>query len=190
VAVDLLGCTLHCRREEDANGDAGSVVAGRIVETEAYVGEEDRACHAHSGRTPRNAVMYGPPGFAYVYFVYGMHDMMNVVCQPQGRPEAVLVRAIEPVHGLDVMRGRRRGVQRDRDLGNGPGKLCRALGITRDLNGADLCIGTLWITHGGPRDGERLVRSPRIGVDYAGPDARRLLRFYLAGNPHVSRTPR
>jgi DNA-3-methyladenine glycosylase len=162
------------------------VLAGRIVETEAYAGERDRACHAHRGRTPRNAVMYGPPGHAYVYFIYGMYDMLNVVCRPEGIPEAVLIRAIEPIAGLTTMRRRRR-VERDTQLASGPGKICRAFGITRRLHdGADLTGGELWIAAGARRRDEPVARGPRIGVDYAGPDAARRLRFWLAGNPHVS----
>jgi DNA-3-methyladenine glycosylase len=129
--------------------------------------------------------MYGPPGHAYVYFIYGMYDMMNVVCQPEGRPEAVLIRALEPVAGLEEMIARR-GTGRFANLSSGPGKLCRALAITRSLNGADLLGDALWIAPGPRRPGERLARGPRIGVGYAGPDARRPLRFWLAGNAHVS----
>lgn len=183
VAADLLGCLLVHQAAR------GPQLAGRIVETEAYAGESDRACHAHAGRTQRNAVMYGAPGHAYVYFIYGMYDMLNVVCQPAGCPEAVLLRGVEPVLGLDVMR-RRRGVRRDVDLANGPGKLCRAFGVTRRHNGLDLLDSEIWIARGTRRDGERIARSRRIGVDYAGTDAARLLRFFLAANPHVSRLPR
>jgi DNA-3-methyladenine glycosylase len=136
VAVGLLGCWL-VRRHSGRNG--GLFLAGRIVETEAYAGESDRACHASVGRTARNAIMYGPPGHAYVYFIYGMYDMMNVVCQPSGTPEAVLLRALEPVHGIDAM-FERRGVERLQDIASGPGKLCRALGISRTQNGADLRV--------------------------------------------------
>ena len=179
VARDLLGCVV-CRRLD------GELLAGRIVETEAYVGEEDRACHASRGRTARNAVMFGAPGHAYVYFIYGMYDMLNVVCQPPGRPEAVLLRALEPLHGIATMH-RLRGVQRPIQLASGPGKLCRALGLSRRENGADLLGSALWIAAGGLHDGERIATGPRIGVDYAGPDALRPLRFYILGNPCVSR---
>ena len=181
VARDLLGCVLWRRLD-------GELVGGRIVETEAYVGAEDRACHARHGRTPRNAVMFGPPGYAYVYFVYGVHDMLNVVCRESGRPEAVLLRAIEPVHGLPLMRERRR-VERHTALTSGPGKLCQAFAITRRQNGIDLRGRELWIVRGRPRSGERLRRSPRIGVAYAGAHAARPWRFYLEGNPCVSRFP-
>jgi DNA-3-methyladenine glycosylase len=179
VARDLLGCVLFRRLGR-------RVLSGRIVETEAYVGEEDRACHARSGRTQRNAAMYGLPGHAYVYFVYGMYDMLNVVCQPQGRPEAVLFRALEPLEGLEVMR-RLRGVALGARLTNGPGKLCMALSVTRRQNGLDLLGDQLWIGRGDLHCEESVAQTPRIGVDYAGPDAARLLRFHVAGNPHVSR---
>jgi len=182
VARGLLGCYLVRR----LGARRSQAVAGRIVETEAYVGERDRACHAHAGRTRRNAVMYGPPGHAYVYLIYGMYDMMNVVCRPPDEPHAVLLRAVEPTTGLDAMRRRRR-VRRDADLASGPGKLCRAFAITRALNGADLTAGPLSIVAGAPRATERIQRSARIGVEYAGPDAARPLRFFLAPNLHVSR---
>ncbi len=183
VAERLLGCVLVRRWTQ---GRATHVLAGRIVETEAYVGEADRASHAHAGRTARNAVMYGPAGHAYVYFIYGMYDMMNVVCRGPGRPEAVLIRALEPVAGLETMRLLRPS-RRDRDIASGPGKLCRALAITRALNGSALNGAPLWIERGRPRRAESVGRGPRIGVEYAGPDALRHLRFFLHGNPHVSR---
>ena len=185
VAPALLGCVL-VRQLLDQPGMP--LLAGRIVETEAYVGESDRASHAHAGKTARNAVMYGPPGHAYVYFIYGVYDMMNVVCNAAGTPEAVLVRALEPLHEVETMR-RLRPARRDRDLASGPGKLCRALAITRTLNGADLCAPPLWIASGHPASGERIRRGPRIGVGYAGADATRPLRFYLEPNSHVSRVP-
>lgn len=183
VAADLLGCLLVHRTPD------GVVLAGRIVETEAYAGESDRACHAHAGKTARNAVMYGEPGHAYVYFIYGMYDMLNVVCQPAGCPEAVLLRGVEPLLGLEVMRRRRR-VRRDTDLANGPGKICRAFGVTRRHNGVDLLESPLWIARGALRRDEHVDRSPRIGVDYAGPDALRPLRFYVRASAHVSRLAR
>ena len=184
VARALLGCVLVQRIA------GGRLVAARIVETEAYIGEHDRACHAHRGLTPRTRTMYGPAGHAYVYFVYGIHDMLNVVCQPEGRPEAVLLRAAAPVHGIDVMR-RRRAIDRDRDLARGPGRLCRAFAITRADNGIDLCAGRrVWIAPGVLGASEKIRRAPRIGVDYAGADALRLLRFFVDGDAHVSRLAR
>lgn len=179
VAIDLLGCSVVRRLD-------GLCLVGRIVETEAYVGMDDLACHAASGRTERNAVMFGPPGHAYVYFVYGMHHMLNVVCQPRGIPEAVLVRALEPRAGIEHMRARRR-VRRDTEIASGPGKVCRAFGVTRAQNGVDLRGAELWIEPGGLASGEAVLRGPRIGVDYAGADALRPLRFFIAANPHVSK---
>jgi DNA-3-methyladenine glycosylase len=182
VARELLGCVLFRRYRR-------SLLAGRIVETEAYVGEEDQACHARSGRTKRNAVMYGPPGHAYVYFIYGMYDMLNVVCQPEGTPEAVLLRALEPLDGGDTMRRLRGVAGHPKRLADGPGKLCRALSVTRRQNGIDLLGEQLWIASGTLEASESVQRSARIGVDYAGPDATRLLRFFIAGNAHLSRVP-
>ncbi|MFQ5601226.1 MAG: DNA-3-methyladenine glycosylase [Candidatus Krumholzibacteriia bacterium] len=179
VARDLVGCTVFRRFDDE-------LLAGRIVETEAYVGEEDRACHASAGRTQRNAMMFGAPGHAYVFFIYGMYDMLNVVCQPAGRPEAVLLRALEPLEGIETMR-RLRGVRRDVDIANGPGKLCCAIAVTRDLNGADLRGPDLWISPRRLRAGESLATSARVGVDYAGRDALLPLRFYIENNAHVSR---
>jgi DNA-3-methyladenine glycosylase len=182
VARALLGCMLVQRLK------SGRLIVARIVETEAYIGEHDRACHAHRGLTPRTQTMYGPAGHAYVYFIYGVHDMLNVVCQPEGRPEAVLLRAAAPQQGIAIMR-RRRGMARDRDLARGPGRLCRAFAITRADDGTDLCSGSrLWIAPGGLTGAEKVLRTPRIGVDYAGADALRLLRFVVAGDPHVSRS--
>jgi len=180
VARELLGCILVRRFENQ-------LLAGRIVETEAYVGEEDQACHARHGKTARNAVMYGAPGHAYVYFVYGVHDMLNVVCQPKGRPEAVLLRALEPVLGLETMH-RLRGVSAPTALASGPGKLCRAMGITRQQNGMDLCGDELWIVAGHLGAGEGIATSARIGVHYAGRDASRPWRYSIEGNSHVSRS--
>ena len=156
----------------------------RIVETEAYLGPHDRACHSARGMTSRNAPMFGPPGHAYVYMIYGMYFCLNVVTEPEGRACAVLIRAVEPVRNVTGKT-------------NGPGLLCRAMGIDGRLNGHDLLSDDFFIaedalvtgTHNGKssRPPFRIVKRPRIGVDYAGPWARRLLRFYIAGNPFVSR---
>src|SRR6476646_6799358 len=128
VARDLLGAILECRTRD-------GVAAGRLVETEAYIGEHDLACHAAAGRTARTEPLYGAPGIAYVYFIYGMYWCFNAVTRAAGEPSAVLVRALEPLTGIELMR-ERRGVRsrRDVDLTNGPGKLCRALGIDGRLN--------------------------------------------------------
>jgi DNA-3-methyladenine glycosylase len=168
VARDLLGKHLVHRL-------GGVERIGRIVETEAYLGPHDLAAHSARGLTPRTRVMFGPPGHAYVYFVYGMHWCLNVVTQAEGKASAVLLRALEPVKNVE---GRTQG----------PALLCRAMGIDGRLNGHDLLDGSLFVA--APREeGElRIVRRPRIGVDYAGHHwARRLLRFYVHGNPFVSR---
>jgi DNA-3-methyladenine glycosylase len=160
-------------------GMAGMEYAGRIVETEAYVGADDRACHASRGRTPRTEVMFGPPGHAYVYLVYGLHHCLNAVTEAEGVPAAVLIRALEPEAGVP---GRT----------DGPGRLCRALGIDRTFDAEDLTAGRLFVEAGdrppgapGPAGGYR--SGPRIGVAYAGEWATRPWRFWLPGNPFVSR---
>jgi DNA-3-methyladenine glycosylase len=164
----------------------GQRLSGRIVETEAYIGTDDRACHASRGRTPRTEVMFGAPGHAYVYLIYGMHHCLNVVTERREFPAAVLIRALEPVEGLSVMRGRR-PTRCDRELTSGPGKLCQALHIDRRLNGADLCGADLFI-EAAPRLAEALVlTTPRIGIAYAG-DSRELpWRFLIRDHPSVSR---
>lgn len=176
--------------------------AGRIVEVEAYCGTRDRAAHSFGGRrSPRNEVMYGPPGRAYVYFVYGMYFCMNVVCQPPGVPEAVLIRALEPLEGLELM-AQRRGIKVERCLDGqpdpriaarlcrGPGALCQAMGIDRSLNGASLVRGPLHILDASPVPDHLVGRAPRVGVDYAGAWARKLWRFLVLQSPYVSRPPR
>lgn len=163
VARELLGkCLVHGGR------------VGRIVETEAYVGAHDLASHSCRGRTARNAPMFGPPGIAYVYMIYGMYFCMNVVTEPEGHASAVLVRALEPVKGLTGKT-------------SGPGLLCNAMGIDKRLNGHDLLSEDFYIGDTGVDAGMRIVKRPRIGVDYAGAWARRHLRFYIKGNPFVSR---
>lgn len=189
VARQLLGKVMV----RDARGGR---VSGRIVEVEAYRGPEDRAAHSHRGhRSRRNEAMYGPPGHAYVYMIYGVHHCVNAVCQPPGVPEAVLIRALEPLEGLELM-ARRRGLvlggPATLDAGvvaklcRGPGVLCRALDVDRQLNGADLTRGPLRILEA-PSVPRRLVRSSaRIGVAYAGKHAARRWRFFLAGHACVS----
>ncbi|HEV8448469.1 MAG TPA: DNA-3-methyladenine glycosylase [Gemmatimonadaceae bacterium] len=156
VARDLLGAILECRTPD-------GVAAGRIVETEAYLGEHDLACHAAAGLTPRTEPLYGPPGIAYVYFIYGMHWCFNAVTRAKGEPSAVLVRAIEPVKGLELMR-ERRGARRDVDLTNGPAKLCDAIGIDGHFNRAVLQRGPLTIREGVPIPDSRVAVTPRIGI--------------------------
>jgi DNA-3-methyladenine glycosylase len=178
VARDLLGCLL-CRREED-----GTHTVGRIVETEAYIGEEDPACHAAAGRTPRTRVLYGPPGRAYVYFTYGMHHCCNVVTEPEGKPAAVLLRALRPERGLARMAGRRGG-RRPADLARGPARLCEALAIDLDLNDTSLLGPVLCIRSDGARP--RIASGPRVGIR-VGTD--RPWRFWVEGDAFVSRLPR
>lgn len=168
----------------------GKRLAGTIVEAEAYLGAEDRAAHTYGGRrTPRNESMYLPGGHVYVYFIYGLHHCLNVVCGNKDEGVAVLVRALEPVEGLEHM-ARHRGLDRPTALCSGPAKLTQALWIDRGLDGIDLRTSrTLFIEESlaAPVSGARIGCSPRIGVDYAGTWAERPLRFFLKGNPHVSR---
>jgi DNA-3-methyladenine glycosylase len=174
--------------------DGDTRLAGRIVETEAYLGVLDQAAHTFGGRrTPRNASMWGPAGHAYVYFIYGLHHCMNVVADGPDTPTAVLLRALEPVEGLAAMRAHRatRGRPsrwRDTDLCSGPAKLAQALRLDRSLDGADLVRGeTLFIERRPRVPTAQVVVTPRIGVAYAGPWAAEPLRFYVSGSPHVSR---
>ena len=180
VARDLIGLVLVRRSPE---GDA----AGRIVETEAYVGLEDRASHASRGRTRRNAVMFGPPGHAYVYLVYGMHWCLNLVTGPEGTPAAVLLRAVEPVEGIEVMRARRPKARRDAQLTSGPARLSQAFAVDGSFDGADLCAagGALFVEDRGRAVGT-IVDAPRVGVDYAGEWALEPFRLYEAESPYVS----
>ena len=165
----------------------GRRVSGIIVETEAYRGPEDRASHAHAGRrTRRTETMYARGGTAYVYFVYGMYHQFNVVTSRQDVPHAVLVRALEPVEGIALMRRRRPG-EPDRNLTSGPGKLCLALGIDRRLDAADLLGDRVWIEERPRIPAAAIASGPRVGIDYAGDWAGRPWRFWVRGNPFVSR---
>ena len=164
------------------------LAAGRIVEVEAYRGPRDRAAHSRGGhRSPRNEVMYGAPGHAYVYFIYGMHHCVNVVTQRPEVPEAVLIRGLEPVAGVELMR-RRRGLPTAPAwrLCRGPGALCQALAITRRQNGADLRRGALRLLASPELAARDVRRTPRIGVAYAGSHAAFRWRFLLAGSAAVS----
>lgn len=167
----------------------GTRLAGRIIETEAYLGVEDKAAHSYGGRhTPRNAAMWGPAGHAYVYFIYGMHYCMNVVARRPGDPQAVLLRALEPLEGLEKMRENRAGRipaarLRPRDLCSGPARLAQALAIDRSLDHADLVTGdVLFIERGRRVPPQRIVTTPRIGVGYAAEWAEKPLRFLVAAN--------
>lgn len=181
IARGLLGKLLVT---VDENGDR---VSGMIVETEAYLGEIDRAAHSHGGRrTKRNEVTYAEGGHVYVFFIYGMYYQLNLVTGPVDHPHVVLIRALEPVEGLDKMR-ERRGPMKDTNLTSGPGKLCMALGIDRSLNGEHLAGDRIWVEeHRQFKDGD-ITDGKRIGIDYAGEDAELPLRFYLKGNAYVSR---
>jgi DNA-3-methyladenine glycosylase len=191
VAQDLLGKTLVHVTE-------GFALSGLIVETEAYAGREDAACHAYKREGPsgghRTDVMFGPGGYAYVYLIYGMYDCFNVVANSPGEPEAVLIRAVEPREGIEEMR-RRRGTRDVKKLCGGPGRLCVALGITRAHYGADLCAagvgvpngaGTLFIAEGELVPKGRILATPRINVDYAGEAARYPYRFVIQDSPFLS----
>jgi DNA-3-methyladenine glycosylase len=173
VARDLLGKLLI--------GTGSPTRVARVVEVEAYLGERDAASHARRGPTPRAAIMFGPPGFLYVYLVYGMHHCMNVVTEKDGVAGAVLIRGAEPVAGFES-----HGAERPLA---GPGKLCAGFQITRGENGLDLCAGEFFLADDGERR-PRVKRSARVGVAYAGTWATRKLRFYVPGNPHVSGRPR
>jgi DNA-3-methyladenine glycosylase len=174
VARELLGQVLVVRARD------GVRLSGTIVETEAYRGPEDRACHAYGGRrTSRTETMYRQGGTAYVYLVYGLHHQFNVVTNVEGVPHVVLVRAVAPIEGLEVMRRRRPG-RPDPELANGPGKLCQALGIDRRLDGADLLGDQVWVESGRERIAPAaIVAGPRVGVDYAGAWADKPWRFRL-----------
>lgn len=158
----------------------------RIVEVEAYLGERDAASHARRGPTPRAAIMFGPPGFLYVYLIYGMHHCMNIVTEADGTAGAVLIRAAAPLAGFPLPTGKSTPAL------TGPGKMCAGFGITRAHNGVDLCGGEFFLADDDDvaRARRRIKRSARIGVDYAGAWANRKLRFYVAGDPHVSGRPR
>lgn len=180
LAVRLLGTVLV------RTLPTGERLSGRIVETEAYIGVHDRGSHAFAGRrTPRNESMFARPGTAYVYFTYGMHHCMNVVCAAADDPQAVLIRALEPLEGMEQM-ARRRGVALPRSLTGGPARLCEALDIDRRLDGIDLCESeVLWLEAGDPP--RRVSRSARIGLGVrTGAWARRRLRWYDSESPCVS----
>ena len=177
VAPDLLGRHL-VRRLPD-----GRVLTVRIVETEAYR-EDDPASHSFRGRTPRTVVMFGPPGRLYVYFTYGMHFCMNVVTGPDGEGSAVLLRAAEPLSGIDEM-ARRRGLEAPGLLCSGPARLCQAVGVDRSLNGTDLVRGgDVWLVEGTPVPPSLVGRGPRVGIRVG---VERRWRFFVLDDPYVSR---
>jgi DNA-3-methyladenine glycosylase len=193
VARDLLGKLLVVPDRR------GRRVTGVVVETEAYLGVEDRAAHSFGGRrTARNEVTYGTGGHAYVFFVYGMYYQLNVVCGQVDSPQVVLIRAVEPVEGIETMRERRgakksepgavaTGSMADNNLTSGPGKLCIAFAIDRSLNGADLLGEKIWLENYRTFSDAEIAAGTRIGIDYAGEDAHLPLRFWVKGNEFVSR---
>lgn len=181
VAQDLLGKLLV--RELD-----GQKIISKIVETEAYIGPEDKACHAYQNkRTKRTEVMFGRAGNAYIYLIYGMYNCLNIVTASVGKPEAVLIRAVEPIEGLDTIRKYRQiKSKKVEDLTNGPGKLCQALAIDKKLNGYDMTYGDkLYVLDSNYK--LEVVKDKRINIDYAEEYKKKLWRFYIKGNPFVSR---
>ena len=177
VARDLLGTVLECETND-------GVASGVIVETEAYLGEHDLACHAAVGRTARTEHLYGPPGISYVYFIYGMYWCFNAVTRAQGSPSAVLVRALEPLEGLSLMHERRPRIKNNVDLTNGPGKLCTALGITGTMSGKALQRKPLVIREGERVSDDNVEITARIGITKS---ADWPLRWIIRGNKYVSR---
>lgn len=177
VARDMLGTVLECETDD-------GVASGIIVETEAYLGEHDLACHAVVGRTARTEHLYGPPGISYVYFIYGMYWCFNAVTREAGLPSAVLVRALEPLDGIALMHQRRPRIKNDVDLTNGPGKLCTALGITGAMTGKSLQRKPLVIREGAPLANDDIQVTTRIGITKS---ADWPLRWIIRGNRFVSR---
>ncbi len=182
VAQRLLGKILVVRSNPGfpLNHPKAEVTLGRIVETEAYRGN-DPASHSCRGETPRCSIMFGEPGVAYVYFIYGMYEMLNFVTEEKGFPGAVLIRAIEPISGIEIMKKRRKN--RGLDLTAGPGKLCRAMGIQMAHNGESLQGPSLYVCDDGYRP-EKVLKSPRVGIRVG---LERYWRFFLADNAYVSR---
>jgi len=181
VARDLLGKLLVVPTSD------GRRVSGMIVETEAYLGEIDKAAHSYGGRrTARNEITYADGGHVYVFFVYGMYYQLNLVTGLVDHPHVVLIRAVEPVDGIEIMR-ERRGEMKDKNLTSGPGKLCIAFGITRDLNGEDLLGDRIWVE--GHRDLKKseIASGPRVGIDYAEEFVDEPWRFWVKGNEFVSK---
>lgn len=177
VARQLLGKYL-VRKQPDG------ITVGRIVETEAYVGPEDKACHASRGRTARTETMFGPAGHAYVYFIYGFYYCLNIVTEAKDFPSAVLIRAVEPLEVIELMKFRRR-TEKLHNLASGPGKLCQAFAIDRSLNGADVCGTILYVEDRG-EPAPKIVARPRVGVDYAGKWKHKPWRFLIRGSEFVS----
>lgn len=180
VSKDLLGKYI-------VHNVADGRTMGKIVEVEAYIGPEDPACHAYKGKcTNRTKVMFGQGGHAYVYLIYGVYYCMNIVTSQESYPEAVLIRAIEPIDGLERMK-KRRGTDKLLNLCSGPGKLCAAMGISKIQNGIDLCGETLYLLEGERISPECIVSTPRINIDYAGEGRTYPWRFIIKDSPFVSK---
>ena len=180
VARELLGAVLECSTPD-------GVTRGRIVETEAYLGPDDPACHAAAGLTPRTKYLFGPPGISYVYLIYGMYWCFNAVTRERGHGAAVLVRGVHPIDGVELMRRRRPNARRERDLTNGPGKLCLAMGIVGAMSGASLRNGPVVIRAAEPVPDVDVEVTPRIGITQA---AEWPLRYLVRDDPFVSATPK
>jgi DNA-3-methyladenine glycosylase len=179
VASNLLGKVLVRRLGR-------RTLAGKIIETEAYVGPHDLACHASKGHTPRTSVMFGPPGYTYVYMIYGFYFCLNVVTEARGYPAAVLIRGLEPLENMDLMRQLRNNPESETNIASGPGKLCMAMSIDKQLNGADLLGTTIWIEDR-KLDPRPIRTSPRVGFDYAGKYEEAPSRYYVNGNTRFPR---
>jgi DNA-3-methyladenine glycosylase len=179
VARDMLGAVLECHSPD-------GVASGRIVETEAYLGEHDPACHAAVGRNARTSPLYGPPGTSYVYFIYGMHWCVNAVTRAEGLPSAVLIRGLEPLDGVELMWRRRPNARRIEELTNGPARLCSALGITGSHNGLPLQGPPLLVRRGRRVPDNQVAVTPRIGITKAADWA---LRWLVVDSPFVSGRP-
>ena len=177
VAREMLGTVLECET-------SAGIASGIIVETEAYLGEHDLACHAAAGRTARTETLYGPPGTSYVYFIYGMYWCFNAVTRAEGLPSAVLVRAVEPLAGIDLMRKRRSLIRNEVDLTSGPGKLCTALGIEGSMSAKSLQRKPLVIREGDGIPDDKVEVTTRIGITRS---ADWPLRWIVKGNRFVSR---
>jgi DNA-3-methyladenine glycosylase len=187
-ARDVLDVAPDCIGKLLVHAAPEGLMVGRIVEAEAYRGPEDQAAHSANGRrTARTEVMFGPPGHAYMYLLYGTSWALNLVTGRAGEPQAVLVRALEPLRGAERMAARRGVPVTRREISNGPGKLCHALGLDRRFYGADLTTGPLFLADGTPAV---VASSPRINVEYAGTWAKKQWRFYERGNRYVSVPPR
>lgn len=183
IARELLGKLLVVPNEQ------GERISGMIVETEAYLGVEDRAAHSYGGRrTKRTETMYAEGGRVYIFFIYGMYFQFNIVTGPLDRPHAILIRAVEPIEGVEIMR-ERRGQMKDSNLTSGPGKLCIAMGIDRTANGTDLHGEKIWLEDHKKITPKHIAVGKRVGVDYAEEDADKPWRFWVKDNSFVSKIP-